>query len=348
MTASKTAPVVGMPGRASWQSEALGLVVGFALLAILPLVFGDSYSRHVLIMAFIYAIVASNWDLSLGYGGVFNFGHIALFGIGVYAYSLLTKLAGMDPWVALAVSGVLATLAAIVVTIPILRLKGIYIILVTFGFAQLVMQVILSQSQITGGTQGIVRIPGLYVFDHNMVRDGKFAYFYIALGLLIASTVFLRAFVRSRIGAGIVALRDNEDYAISRGISIVRQRMITLAASAFFTGVAGAFYAAYQRNASIDVFGASLATIILSMVLLGGTSTIYGAIIASFVLTVFAEFMADFGAWRPIITAVLIIGVMLAYPSGLAGIIKSGWMATAGRVRRTGVQPNPTAVAKAD
>lgn len=325
---------IGTPGRASWRQEAMGLALGFVVLALLPLVFTDTYSRHILIMAFIYAVIASNWDLSLGYGGVFNFSHLALFGIGVYAYGLLTKLVGLDPWLALAVSGAIATLAAILVTIPILRLKGIYIILVTFGFAQLVMQVILSQSEITGGTQGMVRIPGLYWFGHNMVRDGKLAYFFIALALLGASTVFLRAIVRSRIGAGIVALRDNEEYAISRGISLVRQRMITLAASAFFTGVAGAFYAAYQRNASVDVFGMSLSTIILSMVLLGGTSTIYGAILASFVLTVFAELMADFGAWRPIITALLIIAVMLAYPTGLAGLIRAGWLAAVGRMRR--------------
>ena len=332
---------IGTPGRASWKEEAVGMVLGFAVLALLPFLFNDAYSRHVLIMVFIYAVVASNWDLSLGYGGVFNFGHLALFGIGVYAYGLLTKLMGLDPWLALVASGILATAAAILVTIPILRLKGIYIILVTFGFAQLVMQVILSQSDYTGGTQGMVRIPGLYWFDHNMVRDGKFAYFFLALGLLAASTVFLRVFVRSRIGAGIVALRDNEEYAIARGISLVRQRMITLAASAFFTGMAGAFYAAYQRNASIDVFGMSLATIILSMVLLGGTSTIYGAIIASFVLTVFAELMADFGAWRPIITALLIIVVMLAYPTGLAGLIRAGWAATAGRLRRTAPAGRP-------
>jgi branched-chain amino acid transport system permease protein len=303
-----------------WKREALILIAAFAVLALLPLVVGDSYSRHILIMAFIYAVVASNWDLSLGYGGVFNFGHLALFGIGVYAYSLVTKLAGVDPWIAMVLSGVIATLAAVLVTIPILRLKGIYIILVTFGFAQLVMQVILSQSEYTGGTQGLVRIQPLYIPGHNMIRDGKFAYFYIALAMLFASTVFLRALVRSKTGASIVALRDNEEYAVSRGISLARQRVITLTASAFFTGVAGAFYAAYQRNASIDVFGMSLATIILSMVLLGGTSTIYGAIVASFVLTIFAEFMADFGAWRPIITALLIIGVMLAYPAGLAGI----------------------------
>lgn len=321
--AGAPAAVPRSPGRVSWQKEAVALVVGFALIALAPLVFTDAYSRHVLIMVFIYAMVASNWDLSLGYGGVFNFGHIALFGIGVYAYSLLTKLAAMDPWLAMAASGAIATLAAVVVTIPILRLKGIYIILVTFGFAQLVMQVILSQSDYTGGTQGLVRIPGLYWFDHNMVRDAKFAYFYIALALLVLSTVFLRLFVRSRLGISIVALRDNEEYAISRGISLVRQRLITLAASAYFTGVAGAFYAAYQRNASVEVFGMSLATIILSMILLGGTGTIYGAIIASFALTVFSEVMADFGAWRPIITAVLILVVMLIYPGGIVGMLKS-------------------------
>ncbi|MEI4480629.1 MULTISPECIES: branched-chain amino acid ABC transporter permease [unclassified Phyllobacterium] len=320
---SMPATSIKTPGRINWKHEAGVAAIAFAVLALLPLFITDSYGRHILIMAFIYAVVASNWDLSLGYGGVFNFGHLALFGIGVYAYGLATKLLGIDPWIALILSGIVSTAAAVIVTVPILRLKGIYIILVTFGFAQLVMQLILSQSAYTGGTQGMVRIEGLYIASHNMVRDAKFAYFYIALGILLLSTLFLRSLVRSRTGASIVALRDNEEYAISRGISLVRQRMITLASSAFFTGIAGAFYAAYQRNASVDVFGMSLSTIILSMVLLGGTSTIYGAIVASFALTIFSEFMADFGAWRPIITALLIIAVMLVYPSGLAGIASS-------------------------
>jgi branched-chain amino acid transport system permease protein len=323
------------PGRVRWQDEAVLMLLGSAVLALLPFVVSDSYSRHILIMAFIYAIVASNWDLSLGYGGVFNFGHLALFGIGVYAYGLLTKFLGLDPWFALAASGAISTLAAILVTLPILRLKGIYIILVTFGFAQLVMQLVLSQSDLTGGTQGMVRIESLYIPGHNLIRDQKLGYFYIALGILVLSTIFLRVLVRSKVGASIIALRDNEEYAVSRGISLARQRVITLAASAFFTGVAGAFYAAYQRNASVDVFGMSLSTIILSMVLLGGTSTIYGAIIASFVLTIFSESMADFGAWRLIITAVLIIAVMLVYPSGLAGAAQTIFRSL-GRLRGDG------------
>lgn len=301
------------------------MALGLLLLAALPAVLTDTYSRHVLIMTFIYAVIASNWDLSLGYGGIFNFAHLALFGIGVYTYGVLAKVVGVEPWLALACGGLAATVAALVVTVPILRLKGIYIILVTFGFSQLVLQVVLSQSAVTGGTQGMVRIPGLRLFGHDMIRDGKLGYFYIMLAILALSTLFLRGFARSSFGLATVALRDNAEYAVSRGVSLVRQRLLTLAGSAFFTGVAGAFYAGYQRNASVDVFGMSLSTVVLSMVLLGGTGTIYGSILASFVLTVFSESLADWGPWRPMIVAALIVVVMLAYPAGLAGLIRAAW-----------------------
>lgn len=308
------------PGRVSFARELSGFFAICAILLVSPLFMTDSYSRHILILALIYGVVASNWDLSLGYGGIFNFGHLALFGIGAYAYALLTTLAGVDPWLAMLLSGTAASAAALLVTIPILRLKGIYIVLVTFGFAQLVMQFILSQSQITGGSQGMVRLPSVYLAGHNFIRDGKLGYFLVALALFVTSTLFLRVLVRSRIGAAIVALRDNEEYAISRGISLVRARALTLASSALFTGIAGAFYASYQRSVSLDVFGMGLATIVLSMVLLGGTSSIYGPICASFLLTWLAELMVDLGAWRPIVTGLTILVIVLAFPRGLAGM----------------------------
>jgi branched-subunit amino acid ABC-type transport system permease component len=165
---------------------------------------------------------------------------------------------------------VAAVLAAALIAVPILRLKGIYIVLVSFAFSQLVLQLIISESAYTGGNSGLVRVPMLAIPGHNMVRDGKLGYYYIALALLGCCVVFLRGFVRSPLGRSIVALRDNEEYAVSRGVSLGRQRLITLGASALFTGIAGAFYGGYFRNASTDVFGMSLTTLILSMVLLGG------------------------------------------------------------------------------
>lgn len=303
-----------------WREFAC-ILVGLAALAALPLFVHETYLRHLLIMAFVYGAVAASWDLSLGYGGVFNFGHLALFGVGLYAYALLTKLLGVDPWLALLAGGLAAVVAAALIAVPILRLKGIYIVLVSFAFSQLVLQLIISESNYTGGNSGLVRVPMLAIPGHNMVRDNKAAYYYIALALLGCCVIFLRGFVRSPLGRSIIALRDNEEYAVSRGVSLGRQRLITLAASALFTGLAGAFYGGYFRNASTDVFGMSLTTLVLSMVLLGGRATIYGAVMASFLLTFLSEAIADFGAWRPIAVGALIIAVMLAYPGGLAGAV---------------------------
>jgi branched-chain amino acid transport system permease protein len=310
------------------------ILLGAAALATLPAFVHDSYLRHLLIMVYVYGVVAASWDLSLGYGGIFNFGHLALFGVGLYSYAMLTKLVGLDPWIAFLAGGVAAMLAAAIIAVPILRLKGIYIVLVSFAFSQLVLQLIISESDYTGGNSGIVRIPMLQIPGHNMLRDNKLGFYYIALVLLLLGTIFLRGFVRSALGRSVVALRDNEEYAVSRGISLARQRLMTLAASALFPGLAGAFYGGYFRNASTDVFGMGLTTLALSMVLLGGRATIYGALIASFVLTFLSEAIADFGAWRPIAIGALIIAVMLLYPGGLAGAVAAAGRSLAAPLRR--------------
>jgi branched-chain amino acid transport system permease protein len=306
----------------SWHRELAIAAIGLAFLALLPLVVTEPYWRHVLIMVFIYAAAASSWDLTLGYGGIFNFGHLAFFGIGLYGYAVMTAL-GVWPWYAFILAGLAAGLAAAVVTIPILRLKGIYIVLVTFGFSQLVMQIILSQSALTGGTQGMVRIPVLPIGGHNFIRDGKLGHYFVALALLSVTTVALRTFVRSRAGTSLVALRDSEEYAVSRGISVAKQRMIALSFSALIAGFAGAFYGSYFRTASVEVFGMSFTSLILSSILLGGAGSIYGPILATFLLTVTSESLANAGAFRPMAIALIIIVVMLAYPGGLAGAFRS-------------------------
>src|SRR4051794_606787 len=117
----------------------LGLLV---LLALLPTLGISSYVQHVLIIACIWAIVAASWDLSLGYAGIFNFAHIAFFGLGVYTYAIGTKSLGVPTLAALPLGGTVAALVAAVVTLPVLRLSGIYVILATFAFSQLILQVV--------------------------------------------------------------------------------------------------------------------------------------------------------------------------------------------------------------
>ncbi len=295
------------------------LIVGL----LVPVVVEDTYVRHLFIIAFIYAIVAASWDLSLGYAGIFNFGHVAFFGIGVYATGLCAKLLGIDPWIAMLIGGAVASAAAAVVALPVVRLQGIYVVLVTFAFSQLVLQFVISQSQITGGTQGLVRVPTIELFGYNFLRDYKFGYYYVAFALLVISTLCLRFITRTDFGLSIRALRDNEDYSLARGIPIGLQRLKVLVASAFFAGIAGGFFAIYLRVASPEVFNFSTMALILSMVLVGGTSSIYGPVIAALVLTFISEGLANvdgLAEGRFMLVAVAMVLVLLFFPKGLVSI----------------------------
>jgi branched-chain amino acid transport system permease protein len=302
------------------------VIFGFLVLVIIfPFVVADTYWRHIMIVAFIYAIIASNWDLSLGYAGIFNFAQISLFGIGLYGCAISIRQFDLDPWLGMLVGGCAAVVAAALVALPAIRLKGVYVVLVTFAFGQLVLQIVLSQPDLTGGTSGITSIPSLKIFDYNFARDFRFGYYFVALSLLIASTIFSRYLVRSDFGVSLRALRDNEDYALSRGIPAGLQRMKVLMAGALFTGIAGGFYGIYLRVAAPDIFGFSVQTLALSMVLIGGIGTIYGPIAAAICLTLASEFMGNiqgFDEGRVMLISVAMIVVLLFFPSGLATVFR--------------------------
>ena len=302
------------------------VVTGLILAAILllPLLSGSTYLRHLMILVFIYAIVAASWDLTLGYAGMFNFAHTAFFGLGVYATGLLAKLGGVDPWVAMLLGGLLVAAIAAIVAWPVVRLQGIYVVLVTFAFSQLALQSVISQSQLTGGTQGLVRIPTIGIAGHDFLRDQKLGYYYVGLALLVLCLLGLRLLVRSDFGLSLRALRDNEDYARARGIPVARQRLKALVASAFFAGIAGGFYAVYLRVASPEVFSFATTSLILSMVLVGGVGTLWGPVLAAIVLTLGSEALANvpgLAEGRHMLVAVAMILALRFLPGGLVSAL---------------------------
>jgi branched-chain amino acid transport system permease protein len=151
-------------------------------------------------------------------------------------------------------------------------------------------------------------------------------YLYLAEGLLIVSTLFLRVLVTSDFGLSFVAIREFEEYAASRGVPVARQRLVALVVSAVFTSAAGAVYAHYLGVASPDIFGFGFNTLFLSMVIVGGAGTIYGPLLAAFVLTFFTESrqMAGLDEVRFMLISVVIVLVLLFARRGLWGAVETG------------------------
>jgi len=301
------------------------LAVFVGIFLFLPVVLND-YLRHLAILGMLFAVAASNWDLTLGYAGVFNFAHIAFFGLGAYTSGILSVKLGGSPWLGILAGVIVAVTVSAIVSVPAIRLRGIYVALLTFAFSQLVLLIILSQHEITGGLQGLTGVPNLSVGHFNF-RDSRVAYFYLCGALLLASTIFLRRVVNSDFGLSLVALRDFEEYAISRGVPLARQRFLAFVLSAVFTGAAGAIFSHYLIVASPEFFGFSYAVLFLSMILVGGSSTVYGPIVAGILLTIISELLSGLGPVRFMIVAVIIILTMRFFPRGIWGLVRqfSDW-----------------------
>jgi branched-chain amino acid transport system permease protein len=298
------------------RAELAAWVVAAVVLALLPFALTSGVARNLAILALLFAIVASNWDLTLGYAGIFNFAHVAFFGIAAYTSAIATIHLGVPPWLDILLAvGVVAVLAAVTAALS-LRLRGIYVALVTFAFVQLSVAVIISQREWTGGAVGLFGVADLTLFGVGFGSDHR-AYVWLSGALLLASTIVLRLIVLSDFGLSLVALRDNEAYAISRGIPATRQRVLAMVASSLFTAAAGAVYAHYLIVASPDIFSFSLTTLILSMTLLGGTSSIYGPIVGAIALTLVTEQLASLGVVRFMIVAVLIVLTLRFLPGGV-------------------------------
>jgi branched-chain amino acid transport system permease protein len=300
----------------SIRRRGAGLLIVFAAAVAAPQVFKSGVAQNLSILSILYAVVASNWDLTLGYAGIFNFAHVAFFGIGSYVAAISTLQFGVPVWwdlllavvVVMAVGGVVSALA--------LRLRGIYVALVTFALTQLCVALINSQKDLTGGPVGLIGVPDLQIGDFAFGSDAR-SYFYAAELLLIASTLAMRWLAASNFGLSLVALRDYENYAVSRGVSARRQRVLAIVISSIPTSLAGCLYAHYLIVASPDVFSFSLTTLLLSMVLVGGAGTIYGPIFAAIVLTVGTEQLAGLGNFRYMIVAVLIVLTLRFLPGGV-------------------------------
>jgi branched-chain amino acid transport system permease protein len=293
-----------------------GLLLVLMVAIAAPLVLTSAVAQNLAILSILYAVVASNWDLTLGYAGIFNFAHVAFFGIGSYVSAISTLKFGVPVWWDLVLAVVVVVALGGVVSALALRLRGIYVALVTFAVTQLCVALINSQKDITGGPIGLLGVPDLQIGQFAFGSDPR-TYFYAAEFLLIASTIALRSMVNSNFGLSLIALRDFESYAVSRGVPARRQRVLAMIASSIPTSLAGCLYAHYLIVASPDVFSFSLTTLLLSMVLVGGAGTIYGPIVAAIALTVGTEELNALGNVRYMLVAVLIVLTLKFLPGGL-------------------------------
>jgi branched-chain amino acid transport system permease protein len=307
------------------------IVVRVALLAavlLFPVVVTLPFPRDVMIRTFLFAMLATAWNILAGYCGQISLGHAVFFGAGAYTSSMLVKLFDLTPWAGMAAGAVVAVVLSQVIGYPVFRLRGHYFAIATIAVAEIV-HVLMVNWEWVGAARGIylpIKRPDSLL--NLQFHQSKAFYYYIALGLLLLALGATRFIERSRAGFYFRAVREDQDAAASLGVHVAAQKRRAIAVSAALTALGGSFYAQYVLFIDPEsVFALSLSILICLVAVLGGVGTLWGPLVGAAVLVPLSEatriYLGGTGkALDLVIYGALIVLVAVFQPAGLVGLAR--------------------------
>ncbi len=301
-----------------------GFYILAAVVVTLPIVFPDNYFVTVVgVTAFFHIILAVALNLLMGYAGQISLGHAAFFGMGAYVSAIATTRFGINPWLAIVIGALLVWIISYLIAKPILRLKGHYLAMATLGFGIIVHIVMVQADTFTGGPDGLSQIPPLVLFGLPIDTDLRW---YALIGSVMLLCVWLSLnIIDSRVGRALKAVHGSEVAAKTMGIDTSRTKVQIFVVSAVMSAVAGSLFAHQQAFVSPDSFSFFFSIELVTMVVLGGMASTFGAVFGGVILTLLPEFLVVFEDFEVLIYGAILMTIMIFLPRGLF-VTLSQWM----------------------
>ncbi len=301
------------------------ILTGFyCVMGIMPLFFGTTdYIMNILIMILIWAVVASCWDVIMGFAGIFSFGQVAFYVIGAYASAILSVSFDIPPVFTIALAGLITAMMGVLVGLICLKLAGPYVALVTFAVHMTLVPFLrgpLGRAIGSGGSQGILTIPPINLFGYVFSSEHLVPFFYLTLFLTIICTLVLVLIIKSYWGTAFLALKDSENFATSLGISAFKYKLMVFALTSFITGVFGALYVHYVSMLSTKMLSMDVFTILMIMMVIGGIGKYPGVVIGAVITVTLNQLLAPLGMYRPLIMGAIVVVLVLFLRDGVLGL----------------------------
>ncbi|MDC7125033.1 MAG: branched-chain amino acid ABC transporter permease [Spirochaetales bacterium] len=292
------------------------------LAIIFPLISG-MYQTSIMITALLYVVLALGLNIMIGLSGLLVLGYIVFYGVGAYTYALLNLHFGVNFWVALPIGGIFAMIIGILIAIPVLRLQGDYLAIVTLAFGEIFRIVLENWNDLSFGPSGIANIPRPTIFglDLNVSQATNLTYF-IVLAFVLVTIFVIKRLEDSRIGRSLVAMREDEIASEAMGIDMGKTKLVAFALSTFWAGVAGVIFAGKTTFINPSSFTMWESILVLCMVVLGGMGSIPGAIVGALIITLLPEYLRAFSEYRMVIFGVVLVLVMVFKPDGMIPSIR--------------------------
>ena len=241
------------------------------------------YIYSVIILIGLFVVLATSFNLVIGYGGLISIAHPIFYGLGAYTSALLARDAGLPVPVAMLAGAALATAMSVVLSLPALRISGDYLLIASIGF-QLGMIELIKNLRFTGGASGVSNIPAFLVPSY-----GRFAYVVLVICVAVAVVLLVRWIAHSDYGRAISAMRDDEVAFAALGRDAKWMKISIFALGSGIAGFAGALYAHYFRYVTVEQFEILMSSTILTMVVVGGLRSPWGPVVGAILLQILPQ-----------------------------------------------------------
>ena len=304
--------------------------------AVLPFVFHDNrYVVDTATTVLIYVMLGWGLNVVVGLAGLLDLGYVAFYAVGAYTYALLATQFGLSFWWCLPIAGLFAAAFGILLGYPTLRLRGDYLAIVTLGFGEIIRLVLLNWTDLTHGPDGIGSIPRPTLLGLSFAPPGDVAtvagvlgieyapwhrtvfLYFVILGLALLTNLLVLRLRRLPIGRAWEAMREDEIACKALGINVTNVKLSAFALGAALGGFAGVFFAARQGFISPESFTFTESAVILAIVVLGGSGSQFGVVLAACVLVLLPELGRNFSEYRMLLFGAAMMAIMVWRPGGL-------------------------------
>ncbi len=299
-----------------WSSLILGLVI----LLFLPMIL-RTYLTEVIDNVGLYVLMGLGLNIVVGFAGLLDLGYVAFFAIGAYTMGVLTSqgdlgVGGMSFWMALPFAVLASVMAGIILGVPVLRMRGDYLAIVTLGFGEIIRILALSDflAPVIGGAQGILKIPKARIGGVELVAPEQL--YYLILGACLIAAYVSWRLRDSRLGRQWMAMREDEDVAQAMGIDLVQTKLLAFAIGAAFSGMSGAIFASKLSSIFPHSFNLLISINVLSLIILGGIGSLPGVVVGALILVGLPELLREFAEYRLLMYGALLIVMMIVRPEG--------------------------------
>ena len=317
---------------ALWPTRVQRLWLAALAVALLAFPFGaNGYLVSLACMVGIHCIAAAGLNIMTGYTGLISLGHAAFMGVGCYTAAWLAKQ-GVPFFVTLPAAGAMAAALGLVVGLPSLRIKGLYLAVATLATQFLLVYIFREWDSVTGGVRG-VNVPNASLFGFELKNDTRM--YFLIVPVAAALLIGARNLFRTRVGRAFIAIRDKDISAEVLGIHLLRYKLASFAIGSFYAGVAGALLGYFYRAMTPEYFTLQLSIFYLAAIIVGGLGSMLGTIMGAVFMTLVPELLravvAFIAQWAPratevlspaqqVVFGLLIMGFLVFEPHGLLEI----------------------------